>query len=136
MHQRKLAAPRLTVLTRRDVLPELPFLMAHLGVIDSFEFPNGNFDLLIHLAAPSACDTFNGMKDRDKLHQLYAGTSHVLDFTARHVSTRSLFASSGAVYGSFASQQITPIKEDERSAPCRLLVVWGLELASVLSNFL
>jgi dTDP-glucose 4,6-dehydratase/UDP-glucose 4-epimerase len=136
MHQRKLAAPRLTVLARRDVLPELPFLTMHLGNIESFDFPNGNFDLLIHLAAPSARDTFNGMTDRDKLHQLYAGTSHVLDFTARQVSARSLFASSGAVYGGFDSQHLTPIKEDDRTAPLPSFDDTGLGLGKRVAEFL
>lgn len=136
MHRRKLAAPRLTVLTRRDVLPDLQFLTTHLGAIDSFEFPNENFEFLIHLAAPSARDTFNGMKDRDKLHQLYAGTSHVLDFTARHVSARSLFASSGAVYGGFDSQQLTPIKEDDRTAPLPSFDGTGLGIGKRVAEFL
>lgn len=90
MHRNKLSAPQLTVLSRREALPRLPFVKTHLGTIDTFEFPPENFDLLIHLAAPSARDTFNGMTDRDKLDQLYLGTNHVLDFTARHVRGRSL----------------------------------------------
>ena len=93
MHREKLAAPRLTVLSRSDALPLLPFVTPHFGTINNFDFPTETFDFLIHLAAPSARDTFNGMTDRDKLDQLY-GTSRVLDFTARQVSGRSLFASS------------------------------------------
>ena len=72
MHRKDLAAPQLTILSRRDALPDLPFVTTHLGTIDSFDYPGGTFDLLIHLAAPSARDTFNGMTDRDKLDQLYA----------------------------------------------------------------
>ena len=136
MHRENLAAPRLTVLSRRDALPQLPFVTAHLGTIDSFEFPSGTFDLLIHLAAPSARDTFNGMTDRDKLDQLYAGTSRVLDFTARQVSGRSLFASSGAVYGGFDASHTAPIKEDDRTAPLPSFNGIGLGLGKRVAEFL
>ena len=136
MHMQKLAAPQLTVLSRRDALPNLPFVTTHLGTIDSFEYPKENFDLLIHLAAPSARDTFNGMSDRDKLDQLYAGTSHVLDFTARHVEGRSLFASSGAVYGGFDASQATPVREDNRTAPLPSFNGIGLGLGKRVAEFL
>ena len=136
MHKENLAAPRLTVLSRRDALPQLPFVTVHLGTIDSFEFPSGTFDLLIHLAAPSARDTFNGMSDRDKLDQLYAGTSRVLDFTARQVSGRSLFASSGAVYGGFDASHTAPIKEDDRTAPLPSFNGIGLGLGKRVAEFL
>ena len=136
MHRENLAAPRLTVLSRRDALPQLPFVTAHLGTIDSFEFPSGTFDLLIHLAAPSARDTFNGMTDRAKLDQLYVGTSRVLDFTARQVSGRSLFASSGAVYGGFDASHTAPIKEDDRTAPLPSFNGIGLGLGKRVAEFL
>ena len=136
MHKKNLAAPRLTVLSRRDALPQLPFVTTHLGAIDSFEFPSGTFDLLIHLAAPSARDTFNGMTDRAKLDQLYAGTSRVLDFTARQVSGRSLFASSGAVYGGFDASHTAPIKEDDRTAPLPSFNGIGLGLGKRVAEFL
>lgn len=136
MHRNKLSAPQLTVLSRRDALPRLPFVKTHLGTIDTFEFPPGTFDLLIHLAAPSARDTFNGMTDRDKLDQLYLGTNHVLDFTSRHVRGRSLFASSGAVYGGFLANQTAPIKEDNRTAPLPCFDGIGLGLGKRVAEFL
>ena len=136
MHKQKLAAPQLTVLSRRDALLDLPFVTSHLGTIDNFEFPTGTFDLLLHLAAPSARDTFNGMTDRDKLHQLYAGTSRVLDFTAQQVNGRSLFASSGAVYGGFDANHETPINEDDRTAPLPSFNGIGLGLGKRVAEFL
>jgi len=136
MHRENLAAPRLTVLSRRDVLPQLPFVTSHLGTIEGFEFSSGTFDLLIHLATPSASDTFNGMTDRDKLDQLYAGTRHVLDFTARHVTGRSLFASSGAVYGGFDFGRQDPIKENDRTAPLPSFNGIGLGLGKRVAEFL
>ena len=104
MHKQKVAAPQLTVLSRR-ALPDLPFVTAHLGTIDSFEFPEWDFRSSHPSRRAFGADTFNGMTDRDKLDQLYAGTSRVLDFTARQVKGRSLFASSGAVYGGFDASQ-------------------------------
>ena len=136
MHRKDLAAPQLTVLSRRDALPDLPFIKTHLGTIDSFEFPSGNFDLLVHLAAPSARDTFNGMTDRDKLDQLYAGTGRVLDFTARHVRGRSVFASSGAVYGGFDNSRTAPVREDDRTAPLPSFNGIGLGLGKRVAEFL
>ena len=136
MHQRRLAAPRLTVLTRRHALPDLPFLKTQFGEIENFDFPDGKFDLLIHLAAPSAHDTFTGMTDRAKLHQLYMGTNHVLDFAARRVSGRSLYVSSGAIYGGFDSHRLAPIKEDERVAPLPSFDGSGLGIGKRVAEFL
>lgn len=136
MHRKDLAAPQLTILSRRDALPDLPFVTTHFGTIDSFDYPSGAFDLLIHLAAPSARDTFNGMSDRDKLDQLYTGTSRVLDFTARQVNGRSLFASSGAVYGGFDASQVAPVREDNRTAPLPSFNGIGLGLGKRVAEFL
>ena len=70
----RLAAPRLTVLTRRHAF-QTTISENTIGEIENFGFPDGKFDLLIHLAAPSAHDTFTGMTDRKLINCTWVPTT-------------------------------------------------------------
>jgi len=135
-HERGLSHPRVTALTRRDVLPHRKFITTLNGKTESFQFPDECFDRLIHLAAPSARDTFEGMGDRDKLQQMYLGTQNVLNFSAKKVSGRCLFTSSGAVYGGLASANHGLISEGCQLAPLSKMPGIGLGLGKRIAEFL
>ena len=114
---RKLASPELTVLSRRQPISPKCYWNVLRGDITDFQAPDRNYDYLIHLAAPSAQDTFAGMEDREKFKQLFNGAERILAFAEKHIEKRSLIASSGAIYGGFGRDRVHPISEDERLAP-------------------
>ena len=135
-HEKSLSEPRVTVLTRRDALPIRKFLNSFYGTTESFDYPDGVFDRLIHLAAPSARDTFNGMSDQAKLQQMYIGTKNILEFASSKVIGRSLFTSSGAIYGGFPKAENGLINELNRSAPLSKTPNIGLALGKRVAEFL
>ena len=135
-HARKFAEPRVTALVRRDILPIRNYSSSLVGDLREFSFPNSKFDRLIHLAAPSARDTFKGMTDREKLEQLYFGTKHILDFAEKKIKGRCLFVSSGAVYGGFSTDQQEPITELNRFAPLSAVEQIGFGLGKRVAEFL
>lgn len=98
------------------------------GDIVNFEKPSEKFEYLIHLAAPSAKDTFSGMDNSAKLTQLIHGTEHILNFAETNILNRTLMVSSGAVYGGFGPNRKTPISEIERTAPLFSSVDYGLAI--------
>jgi len=134
-HARQISSPQITALVRQNTIPVRSFIKPVIGSLESFN-ERSKFDRLIHLAAPSARDTYYGMSDRDKLQQLYLGTKNILDFASNNVDGRCLFASSGAVYGGFPIGHNTPITELNRSAPLPVEVGVGLGLGKRVTEFL
>lgn len=135
-HERGLSEPRTTILTRRDVLPTRKYISCVYGTTESFDHPDGVFDRLIHLAAPSARDTFGGMSDRAKFEQMYVGTKNILEFASSKITGRSLFTSSGAVYGGFPEADGGLINEMNRLAPLSITPGIGLGLGKRVTEFL
>jgi len=135
-HARNYSAPQVTVLVRRNILPKRDYVESVMGDIGDFCFPERKFDRLIHLAAPSARDTFEGMTDQEKLQQLYFGTRHILEFASNNIKGRSLFTSSGAIYGGFSIDQKEPIAETNRFAPLSSFDKIGLALGKRVAEFL
>lgn len=65
------------------------------GDVRDFEFPEGDFDYIIHAATPAVTTLAPG-----EMRSIILGGMHrVLDFARRCSSPRLLFTSSGAVYG-------------------------------------
>lgn len=135
-HDRKLAEPKIVALVRRDILYKTSYISIIRGTVENFENPNVSFDRLIHLAAPSARDTFKGMADTEKFWQMARGTQNLIDFATKNVSGRSLFLSSGAVYGGMPSTTLTPVDELNRFAPLSLTPGIGLGLGKRVAEFL
>lgn len=136
-HENSLSKPRVTALARRpDFLPIRKYISSLQGATESFDHPDGVFDRLIHMAAPSARDTFNGMSDQAKLQQIYVGTKNILEFASSKVTGRSLFTSSGAIYGGFSKAEDGPINELNRMAPLSKTPNIGLALGKRVSEFL
>ena len=113
----------ITVLTRDAGRFEArsPHLAAHpavkvlAGDVRSFDFPSGEFPFVIHAAtersfAPDALHPTSTF-DLD-----VAGTRRVLYFACTHGTSRILFSSSGAVYGT-QPPEMSHIPEDYPGAP-------------------
>ncbi len=112
---------RATVLTRhpgafRSAEPEL---VAHTALVEgdvrTFEFPPGDFDYVLHLAA----DTDSRLYQEAPLEMfdtIVAGTRRTLEFAKRCGARAVLLASSGAVYGR-QPPQLTHVPEEHAGAP-------------------
>ena len=58
------------------------------------------FDFLLHMAATSAEETFNGETDINKTKTLSNGAKNIMEIAVRNNISKVLFTSSGVVYGS------------------------------------
>ena len=58
------------------------------------------FDFLLHMAATSAEETFNGETDINKTKTLSNGAKNIMEIAVRNNVSKVLFTSSGVVYGS------------------------------------
>ena len=88
------------------------------GDVQNFEFPEGNFDYIIHAATP----VFSDAVDNGELNSIIvSGTSRVLEFSARSSCPRMLYLSSGAVYGN----QPANLDRIPESYPCVPVSVYG-----------
>ncbi len=89
---------------RRRFLEEMPHLAErsdiqfHEGDVRTFEFPEGEFDFIIH-AATDASAALNENDPRAMFDVIVGGTQHVLEFAESSKTRRLLLTSSGAVYG-------------------------------------
>lgn len=136
VHTRKLGTPIVTILSRHPNSYYFKFMNTVIGDIRDFVVPESPFEYLLHLAAPSARDTFQGMSDLAKLEQLYFGTKRVLEVSESLVRKRSLIASSGAIYGGFPAHHTMPISEENRNAPLSSEDGIGLALGKRVGEFL
>ncbi|MDP3511365.1 MAG: NAD(P)-dependent oxidoreductase [Sulfuritalea sp.] len=84
------------------------------GKPESFDFPAGPFDYVIHLATPSAAEV--GAGDTALLVSALQGMQQVLQFARQSGAKRLLLASSGAVYGPQPAH-LGHIPEDYDGAP-------------------
>jgi dTDP-glucose 4,6-dehydratase/UDP-glucose 4-epimerase len=61
---------------------------------------NHQFDFLLHMAATSAKETFNGETDTNKTKTLFNGAKNIMNIAIQNNISKILFTSSGVVYGS------------------------------------
>lgn len=98
-------------LPRLALRPEFHWLA---GEIDSFSYPAGQFDFVVHLATPSAAEV--GAGDTGLLTSALLGMHRVLQFARQSRAKRLLFVSSGAMYG-HQPADLSHIPEDYKGAP-------------------
>ena len=82
------------------------------GDVRDFDFPRTDFTHLIHGAATSARETFDGMDPLSKFDVTLLGARRVLDFAVERRIPRLLMLSSGAYYGAL------PADADRFSEDC------------------
>lgn len=115
---------KVTVLTRdaaafRRQAPQLaqePGIDFHQGDVRDFDFPAARYAYIIHGAATSANETFQGEDPLRKFDTIVTGTRHTLDFAAHCGARRLLLLSSGSAYG-VPGNDMTDIPETYTGAP-------------------
>jgi dTDP-glucose 4,6-dehydratase len=85
------------------------------GDVRSYEFPDGEFEFVIH-AATEASAKMVADDPVTMLSTIIDGTMHMLNFAATHQTKKFLLTSSGAVYGRQPAD-ISHIPEDYMGAP-------------------
>lgn len=135
----KLANPKISILLRSKYSMKNPILNKvdeiFYGDIRTFKFPNKCYDFLIHLSSPSAVDTFNGMKDIEKIDQLYLGTKNILNFVKKSIKIKVLMTSSGALFGGI-NKNNQKIAENLNIAPLTTDNSTGLSLGKRIAETL
>ena len=93
----------------------MPAIKFQQGDVRNFDFPQENFDFIIHAAADASAK-LNEENPLLMIDTIVEGTRRVLDFTRQCGAKRFLLISSGAVYG-IQPSEISHIAEDYIGAP-------------------
>ena len=117
-----------TVLSRnparfRKVCPQwgyAPNISLVKGDVRSFDFPEGDFDYVIHAAAPVGSGSV-GYDSPEMYSIIVEGAERVLKFAVQAGVRRVLYVSSGAVYG----VQPPEVKNIGEDAPCNPVSAYG-----------
>ena len=134
--KRKLAEPKIAILSRNKTIVFPRWFEVVEGDVRNFRLDKTKYDYFIHLAAPSALNTNQGMKDLEKFDILGRGTQHVLDLAQNLARKRVLVASSGAVFGGFDSSRVHPISECDLSTLVYDSTNQGLGLGKKVAEFI
>jgi nucleoside-diphosphate-sugar epimerase len=103
-----------TVLTRLPHLREESSIHWLQGDVRDFRFPQGEFEFVVHGAAPTT--SANKLDPLDLLSTIIDGTKRTIAFAREGRAKHFLFVSSGAVYGP-QPESITHISEEYRGGP-------------------
>jgi len=122
-----------TILTRNiqafvDKAPhiaDIPGVTFQQGDIQTFDLPEKKFTYVVHGAATSAKETFDGEDPLNKFDMASRGARRVLDLAVRSGAERMLLVGSGSVYGGM-SAELGAISESYLGAPSTLNAEAGL----------
>jgi nucleoside-diphosphate-sugar epimerase len=92
-----------------------PAFRFHEGDVRSFDFPEGEFPIVIHAAIESNLRLI-AENPLEMVDSIVAGTRRMLDFAASHGTRRFFLTSSGAVYGRQPAQ-LTHVPEEYVGGP-------------------
>lgn len=92
--------------------PNISFIQ---GDVRSFDFPDSEFDYVVHAATPVGSGTVS--YDSEEMYSIIVeGTERVLEFSIQAGAKRLLYVSSGAVYG-IQPQEISHLEETAACVP-------------------
>lgn len=133
---RKYACPSVTVLSRNELeFSGLPFYALR-GDVRDLSIKNFCVDFTLHMAAPSASETFSGTGDLHKFRTLADGTENVLRYASKNTRKRVLVLSSGSIFGAKHQHEFFPISENEQTAPDPSAPNQGLSVGKRVVEFL
>ena len=133
--KRKYADPKLTILSRQDFSSSssVKFIC---GDIKNFKNYDLKYTYTLHMAAPSASETYRSMDELDKFQVLAKGTEALLNSARLNTEKRTLILSSGALFGGFDETKVDKISESERHAPAYADDLQALSIGKRVAEFL
>ena len=133
--RRKYSEPKLTILSRQDFSSSssVKFIC---GDIKNFQSHDLKYTYTLHMAAPSASETYRSMDELDKFHVLAKGTETLLNSARLNTEKRTLVLSSGALFGGFDETKVDKISESERHAPAYADDLQALSIGKRVAEFL
>ena len=133
--RRKYSEPKLTILSRQNFSSSssVKFIC---GDIKNFQNHDLKYTYTLHMAAPSASETYRSMDELDKFHVLAKGTETLLNSARLNTEKRTLILSSGALFGGFDETKVDKISESERHAPAYADDLQALSIGKRVAEFL
>ena len=117
--ERKYSEPELTILSRQELSSPSARIKYIFGDIENFQNHDIKSTYTLHMAAPSASETFRSMDELKKFYVLAKGTENLLNYAKLNTEKRTLVLSSGAVYGGFDETRVSHISD--QSVKLRLM---------------
>ena len=114
--ERKYSEPELTILSRQELSSPSSRIKYIFGDIENFQNHDIKSTYTLHMAAPSASETFRSMDELKKFYVLAKGTENLLNYARLNTEKRTLVLSSGAVYGGFDETRVSHISESSASS--------------------
>ena len=133
---RKYSDPELTILSRQEILSTSTRIRYIRGDIKNFEHKDLKSTYTLHMAAPSASETYKSMDELEKFCVLAKGTETLLNYARLKNEKRTLILSSGALYGGFDKTKTDNISESERLAPAYAGESQALSIGKRVAEFL
>ena len=135
--KRKYSEPELTILSRREISSSSSSRIKFIcGDINNFQNHDLKYTYTLHMAAPSASETYRSMDELDKFRVLAKGTETLLNSARLNTEKRTLVLSSGALFGGFDETRMDNISESERHAPAYADVSQALSIGKRVAEFL
>ena len=134
--RRKYSEPKLTILSRQEISSSSSRIKYICGNIENFHNYDMKSTYTLHMAAPSASETFQSMDELNKFYVLAKGTENLLNYARLNTEKRTLVLSSGALYGGFDETRVSHISESERQAPAYAESLQALSIGKRVSEFL
>jgi nucleoside-diphosphate-sugar epimerase len=134
--KRKYSEPELTILSRQEIFSTSSRVKYICGDIQNFQNHDAKTTYTLHMAAPSASETFKSMCELNKFYVLANGTKNLLNYAREHTEKRTLILSSGALYGGFDETRVDHISESERQAPAYAENLQALSIGKRVAEFL
>ena len=134
--KRKYSEPALTILSRQKISSSSSRVKYICGDIENFQNHDTKSTYTLHMAAPSASETFRSMDELNKFYVLAKGTENLLNYARLNNEKRILVLSSGALYGGFDETRVDHISEAERQAPAYAEKLQALSIGKRVAEFL
>ena len=134
--ERKYSEPELTILSRQELSSPSSRIKYIFGDIENFQNHDIKSTYTLHMAAPSASETFRSMDELKKFYVLAKGTENLLNYARLNTEKRTLVLSSGAVFGGFDETRVSHISESERQAPAYAESLQALSIGKRVAEFL
>ena len=107
-----------------------------MAILRNFQNHDIRSTYTLHMAAPTASETFRSMDELNKFYVLAKELKNLLNHARLNTEKRTQILSSGALYGGFDETRVSHISESERQAPAYAESLQALSIGKRVSEFL